>query len=87
MLEANGIDPAYAQRIRDGLAQGGVKALASVVEESIVERLTICGTHDECVERLEQAVSWGINEPQLLLAGGDPSPFLSVLADLVRRAG
>jgi len=87
MLEANGIDPVHAQRIRDGLAAGGVKALTSAVDESIVERLTICGTHGECVERLERAVSWGINEPQLLLSGGDPSPLLRVLADLERRAG
>ena len=58
-----------------------------MVDESIVERLTICGTHGECVERLERAVSWGINEPQLLLSGGDPSPLLRVLADLERRAG
>lgn len=84
MLSANGVDPSLAQRIRDTLTTGGVKALATAVDRSIVDRLTICGTHAECVERLLQAVGWGITEPQLLLPGGDPTPILGVLADLRR---
>jgi 5,10-methylenetetrahydromethanopterin reductase len=82
MLEANGIEPVHAQRIRDGLSQGGIKGLIAAVDESIVERLTIFGSHGECVERLEQAVAWGINEPQILLTGDDPTAVLAVLADL-----
>lgn len=82
MLEANGVDPALAQPIRDGLATGGVKALISAVDDSIIERLTIVGTHARCVERLQEAVSWGINEPQILLTGGDPAPLLAVISDL-----
>ena len=35
MLESNGLDPAHAQRIRDGLAQRGVRALTEIVEEGI----------------------------------------------------
>jgi 5,10-methylenetetrahydromethanopterin reductase len=81
MLEANGVDPVHAQRIRDGLASGGIKALIAAVDDSIIDRLTIYGTHAECVERLEEAASWGINEPQVLLTGGDPSAVLSVLSD------
>lgn len=87
MLEANGIDPAHAQRIRDALAQGGVKAVASAVDKSIVDRLTICGSHNECVERLQQAYSWGINEPQVLLTDADPTPLLSVLDHVKKVAG
>ncbi|MCX6423686.1 MAG: LLM class flavin-dependent oxidoreductase [Actinobacteria bacterium] len=82
MLEANGVDPALAQPIRDGLANGGVKALIEVVDNSIIDRLTIVGTHAQCVERLQEAVSWGISEPQILLTGDDPSALLGVLDDL-----
>jgi len=87
MLGANGVDPALAQRIRDALAEGGVKALAGAVDASIIDRLTICGTRHECVDRLLQAVGWGITEPQLLLTGADPRPQLEVLADLRRELG
>jgi len=82
MLEANGLDPELAQRIRDGLAQGGVKALPVAVDDSIIDTLTIYGTRGECVDRLKQAVEWGITEPQILLSGDDPTPQLDVIADL-----
>jgi 5,10-methylenetetrahydromethanopterin reductase len=84
MLEANGLDPAHAQRIRDGLAERGVRALTEIVEDGIVDVLTIAGTRAQCVERLAEAVSWGITHPQLLLDGGDPGPMLDVLAELRR---
>jgi 5,10-methylenetetrahydromethanopterin reductase len=84
MMEANGLDPALVAPIRDGLATGGVRGLAAAVDNSIVDRLTIAGTHAECVERLAEAVEWGINQPQVLLDGGDPRPELSVLSELKR---
>jgi 5,10-methylenetetrahydromethanopterin reductase len=87
MLEANGIDPTHAQRIRDGLNQGGVKALGAAVDGSIVSRLTIFGTHAQCVERLHEGFTWGISEPQVLLSGDDPSPVLRVLADVRQEVG
>lgn len=86
MLEANGLDPALAGRIRDGLAQGGVKAVPAAVDDSIIERLTIFGSHTDCVDRLLEAYSWGVSEPQILLSGDDPTAVLSVLDEL-RRAG
>ncbi|MEI8057670.1 MAG: LLM class flavin-dependent oxidoreductase [Actinomycetes bacterium] len=82
VLEANGLDPALAQPIRDGLANGGIKGLIAAVDQSIVDKLTIFGTHAQCVDRLVEAVSWGINEPQVLLSGGDPTPQLNVIRDL-----
>ena len=84
MLEANGLDPSLAGRIRDGLAEGGVKALQTAVDDSIVDALTIVGPHASCVARLEEAVSWGISQPQILLTGTDPEAALRVLADLRR---
>ncbi|NNN09137.1 MAG: LLM class flavin-dependent oxidoreductase [Acidimicrobiaceae bacterium] len=81
LLEANGIDPELAQRIRDALSTGGVKALAAAVDETIVDKLIISGSHAECVERLVEAYGWGVNEPQILLAGEDPTVTLKVLAD------
>lgn len=84
MLEANGLEPALAQQIRDGLAERGVKALQSAVDDAIVDRLTIAGTHEQCLSRLAQAVDWGINQPQVLLTGDDPGPAFRVLSELKR---
>ena len=81
MLEANGIDPALAQRIRDGLTTGGVKALATAVDDTIVEKLIISGSHTKCVDRLVEVYNWGVSEPQVLLTGEDPSAVFKVLAD------
>jgi 5,10-methylenetetrahydromethanopterin reductase len=85
LLEANGLDPALAQRIRDGLAEGGVKALQTAVDNSIVDAMTITGNRQHCVARLEEAVEWGINQPQVLLTGSDPSPVFAVLSALRER--
>lgn len=87
MLSANGLDPQLAQRIRDALASGGVKALPNAVDESILRTLTIYGSHSQCVERLLEAAEWGIAEPQVLLTGDDPTAVLSVLSDLKAAAG
>jgi 5,10-methylenetetrahydromethanopterin reductase len=84
MLESNGLDPAHAQRIRDGLSGRGVKSLTEIVEDEIVDTLTIAGTRSQCLERLAQAVSWGITQPQLLLDGSDPAPLFDILAELSR---
>jgi len=81
MLGANGIDPALAQRIRDGLNTGGVKALATAVDDTIVDKLIISGTHAQCVDRLVEAHGWGVSEPQILLSGEDPTATFAVLAD------
>lgn len=85
VLEANGLHPGLAQPIRDGLARGGAKGLAAAVDDAIVDRMTIFGTHEQCVERLSEAVTWGINEPQVLLSGRDPSAQLAVLRDVKAR--
>jgi 5,10-methylenetetrahydromethanopterin reductase len=86
MLEANGLDPAHAERIRAALAESGVRALRSAVDDAIVDSLTIVGTPAECVARLEEAVSWGITHPLVLLSGDDPAPALGVLRELRRAA-
>lgn len=84
MLSANGLDPALAERIRSELAAGGVKALRSAVDNSIVDALTIVGSREQCVARLQAAFEWGITQPQILLTGSDPQSALSVLSELRR---
>jgi 5,10-methylenetetrahydromethanopterin reductase len=87
VLEANGLDPALAQPIRDGLATGGIKGLVAAVDDRILDTMTIFGSRERCVERLAEAVSWGITEPQVLLSGGDPTELLAVLGDLKAHLG
>jgi 5,10-methylenetetrahydromethanopterin reductase len=85
VLEANELDPAVAQRIRDGLASGGIRALAEAVSDEVVDRLTIAGSKSHCLERLEEAIGCGVTNPQALLTGEDPVPALEVLNELKRR--
>lgn len=80
-LEANGIDSPLARRISDGINTGDVKALAEAVDNAIVDRLTICGSHGECVDRLLEAYRRGINEPQILLSGDDSTSLFKVMSD------
>jgi 5,10-methylenetetrahydromethanopterin reductase len=86
MLEANGLDPAFAQRIRAGLADSGIRGLAAAVDDQIVDKLAIAGSAATCLERLGAAVEWGVTEPQVLLAGDDPKATLRVLEELKRVA-
>jgi len=79
MLEANGIDPALAQRIRDGLTTGGVKALATAVDDTIVEKLIQRITYQVCRPSCG-GLQRGVSEPQVLLTGEDPSAVFKVLA-------
>jgi alkanesulfonate monooxygenase SsuD/methylene tetrahydromethanopterin reductase-like flavin-dependent oxidoreductase (luciferase family) len=72
----------HAQRIRDGLAAGGLRALVEAVDDSIVDALTIAGPPSTCLEKLEEAVECGVTHPQALLQGEDPAPALRVLAAL-----
>lgn len=87
MLEANGLDPVLVPPIRDALAAGGVRGVRDAVDDAIIEKLTIAGTAAQCLERLRDAVSWGITEPQILLTGDDPAAELAVLAELRRTSG
>lgn len=87
MLEANGLDPGYAERIRSGLAQDGVRGVVQAVDDVIVDTLAIAGSASQCLDRLERAVDWGITQPQVLLTGDDPTPELRVLRELKRVRG
>jgi 5,10-methylenetetrahydromethanopterin reductase len=86
MLEANELDPAHAERIRNELAHSGIRGLARAVDDAILDRLAIVGDARHCVERLEEAVRWGITQPLVLLAGEDPMPALRVLGDVKAMA-
>jgi 5,10-methylenetetrahydromethanopterin reductase len=85
VLEANGLDPAHAHRIRDAIKQGGIKALASAVDDEVVERLAIAGTPSHCLAKVENAVECGVSHPQLSLHGDDPRPTFDVLRALKSR--
>lgn len=87
MLEANGLDPAYAERIRAALAREGIRGIGAALDDEIAAKLTVVGDTGECVERLREAVGWGLTEPLVLLADDDPAPALQVLRELREATG
>jgi hypothetical protein len=82
VLEANGLDPTIAGRIRDGLAADGVRGLVAAVDDEVVDALTIAGDPAYCLGRLRAAVALGVTHPTVSLLGDDPTPALEVLASL-----
>lgn len=82
MLEANGLDPSQAERVRSALTQEGIRGVGPALDDEIAVKLTIAGDRSECLERLRAAVGWGLTEPLVLLADDDPAPALEVLREL-----
>jgi len=57
------IDPALVPRLEEAHHQGGPEALARALPSSMVEGLTVAGTPDEALRRVEQYREAGVNLP------------------------
>jgi alkanesulfonate monooxygenase SsuD/methylene tetrahydromethanopterin reductase-like flavin-dependent oxidoreductase (luciferase family) len=80
VLRGNGIDPAKAEPIRAGLKAGGVRAMVGAVDDEIVDRLTIAGSAEHCLARLEEMVALGVTHVTVSLLDDEPAPALDLLA-------
>lgn len=82
ILEANGLDPAGAGKLRQALAEGGMRAMAGTVTHEMVARLAIVGDPDTCRQRLLDLVEAGVTHPVVSLIGAEPETTLEVIASL-----
>jgi 5,10-methylenetetrahydromethanopterin reductase len=82
ILEKNGLDPAGAARVREALAQGGLRVMAGAVTDEMVARLAIAGTPAECRAGLEALVEAGVTYPVVSLIGEEPESAIDVVAAL-----
>lgn len=79
LLEENGLDPAEAQRVRDGLSAGGIRGAAQNVSSETVSKLAIAGPPAYCRERVEELVDAGIKHPVFSMLGRSPEEAIEVL--------
>jgi 5,10-methylenetetrahydromethanopterin reductase len=87
ILEANGVDPAKATALRDGLAAGGIRGLVAAVDDEIVDRLTIAGAPDHCRRALQETVDAGVSHPVISLLGREVEPSLEILRSVQAPGG
>jgi 5,10-methylenetetrahydromethanopterin reductase len=85
VMEANGLDPASVQPLRDALGDGGIRGMVSVIDDDVVDHLAIVGSRDECVAKLRAAIDCGVTHVQASLLGDGASSTLDVLGAVRER--
>jgi 5,10-methylenetetrahydromethanopterin reductase len=60
-LERHGVDPAETKRIVEVLGTGDLETAYDLTTPEIVEKLSIAGTPEECVARIKEIESTGVN--------------------------
>jgi 5,10-methylenetetrahydromethanopterin reductase len=62
-IKLNGISPEAVQPVLDALAKGDVKTAVKLTTDEFVEKLSVSGSPDEVVEKLEKNfVAGGVDE-------------------------
>ena len=84
LLEENGLDPAEAQRVRDGLSAGGIRGAAQNVSSETVSKLAIAGPPTYCREKVEELIDAGIKHPIFSMLGRSPEDAIEVLRAIDR---
>lgn len=69
-FEAHGIDPAETKAIVEVLGTGDLEKAYEMTTPAIAEKLSIAGTPDECVARIKEMESAGVNH--MILCVTDP---------------
>ncbi len=62
VLERHGIDPEYGKRISDAISRENWKEAFSSVTTEMVEAFSVCGTPEECVEKIEVLGKLGVTQ-------------------------
>jgi 5,10-methylenetetrahydromethanopterin reductase len=84
-LSAAGIAPEEFAEVRDGLRgawlRGGTQAAVDYLPSWVCERLSVCGTPDECIAGLDELRSAGLGTAVLFnVLGRTPVDGLSLIA-------
>ncbi len=62
VLEGHGIDSEDAKKISDAISQANWKEAFSSVTTKMVEAFSVCGTPEECVEKIEELRKLGVTQ-------------------------
>jgi 5,10-methylenetetrahydromethanopterin reductase len=65
IARATGLDEGLTATIRQSFEEGGLEAASELVEDDVVDRLTVAGTVDECRARLDEYRGAGVQLPIL----------------------
>jgi 5,10-methylenetetrahydromethanopterin reductase len=79
LLEENGLDPAQAQQLRDGLRAGGIRGAAHQVSSETINKLAIAGPAAYCREKVEELIDAGLKHPIFSMLGRSPEDAIEVL--------
>jgi 5,10-methylenetetrahydromethanopterin reductase len=71
ILERHGISVELASKIRDAIVHGRWKEAFSCVDNNMVEAFSICGTPENCIEKIHKLVKVGVNH---IVAGSPIGP-------------
>jgi 5,10-methylenetetrahydromethanopterin reductase len=62
LLERHGIDPENAKKISDAIARADWKEAFSSVTSKMIDAFAVCGTPEECVEKIEELEKLGVTQ-------------------------
>jgi 5,10-methylenetetrahydromethanopterin reductase len=62
VLQNHGISPETAAKIRQAIVQGNWKEAFSAVTAEMIESFSVCGTPNECIEKIDRLVKLGVTQ-------------------------
>jgi 5,10-methylenetetrahydromethanopterin reductase len=71
ILDRHGISVELASKIRDAIVHGQWKEAFSHVDNDMVEAFSICGTPENCIEKIDKLMKVGVNQ---IVAGSPIGP-------------
>lgn len=71
VLERHGIPIEEASKIRDAIVRGDWKGAFSLVSNDMIEAFSICGTPEECIEKIDKLAKLGVTQ---IVAGSPIGP-------------
>jgi 5,10-methylenetetrahydromethanopterin reductase len=80
-----GHDPQRLARLRQAVADGRLDAAADLLTPELIRGCGAFGTLDQCLEKLEELVAFGVNEPILYSVDPDPRSVLELGRQFVAR--
>lgn len=62
VLERHGIDPEAAKKVSDAIAKFDFPAIMGSVNSDMMEAFSICGTPDDCMDRINELLKIGVSQ-------------------------
>ncbi|MEM3685292.1 MAG: hypothetical protein QXT39_06495, partial [Conexivisphaerales archaeon] len=69
IARVSGLKESFISEVRDQVQKKGVQQAAYLIDDSILSRLTVCGTEDECITGLKRYLQSGVTLPVIFPHG------------------